>query len=305
MLVNKLKSALIAAAAAGAMLVGPGVTTASAISFTWDPSQTIPSGLSGSGAFTASQFNVADFANISLPSQPVNLGDTVFGITEHALLSISNFNALTPGLNNYLGGGGANGYELYLDVTSTSHLTLGFVGPDLALIGAFYTLSYTLYGDKGGNCTFGFNGANDPTATCGADLQIPLATGTLATGVNQVQIDLVSGLPAAGVNVTFVPTATNPGAGGFFVAPATYLNLDLSTAFTNVTGSTTTIPNPCLPAPAACTYLIGAKDAGGLVTPGGGNAAFVSALPEPATLGMFGFGLLGLGFFRNKRKQQA
>ncbi len=295
MLVNRLKSALITTAAAGALFVGLGTGPAAAapIFFEW-----APGAMPGSTAtdINGTGFKIADFATINLPSQ----GGFVSGITERAFLVLDSINGADAGLVNYKGVFPTNtaNFQIWFDVTATSHLT--FSGPNDAT-GAFDTLTYNMYGDVGGDCTF----SNPGTPTVGPKgagtcSPVLLAHGALTGPVNEVNI--TGGVPGAGVDTSMIPDLA-----AFFVIPppTDYIHLLLDSAFTNDAGSVVSTCGPAHtpPFPGPCTILLGATQ-GGLPTPGGGSASLI-ATPEPGTLSMFGMGLLGLGWMFRRRNEKA
>lgn len=303
-----IKKALVAAASvAGLMAVlGTGPAAAAPIPFTWDPSATsggalsTPSNLIGIGGgltvpgppiiaksplFSADSFGIRDYATIDI----TNLNNVV----EHAILAVNSFSFVAPstsapGFVPANGGGfdssqiGATPYQLYFIVDATSKLTAnGSGGYD----GFFTSLTYTLFGDQGGQCTFGVA----LTPNCGASgSQLVLATGGLSgMGDNEVHINN-AGIPSANVDTTIVAGAN---AGGFFVNPtaAQIVNFAFEAAFTN-TGAVQV---------AGPIYTING---------GGGNADLVRApvrVPEPLTLSLFGAGLAGVAALRRRRSKKA
>jgi hypothetical protein len=310
MLVNKLKSALIAAAAAGAMLMGPGVTTASAVpvSMTWNPSNV---GLSTEGQFTFNNITTQDYSSIFL--SPGGAPGTV-NSTDAGFLPLVAFNNPGPQFIAGLDGNpGATAFGLYLSFTGTDVATCTSAGN---CTGQFTSLTYQLMGDPGYNTTFGF-AANGTAVANGTGTDILLASGSLAlcrapSPECQNTANISNGDPSAADTLTF---AAAPGKESFFVAPPLTFSLNLLGSFINNTsevvcyaataaecaGTTYAGPVPA-GAPAGSTTLLQL----GNPTPGGGSLTAIAAtVPEPATLGMFGFGLLGLGLFRNRRKQQA
>lgn len=262
-----------------ATVVGTGAALADPVSFTWNPSG---AGISTAGPFTASNITVADFAKIDISNPGV--------VVEDAILRVQSFNATTPGLVS--GSGliaGATPYALYFVVHTTSHLTnVPFPGHTF-LAGAFDSISYTLMGDMGGNCTFGASFGAGPTASCGLDTQVALATGSLGNGTNQVSI--LDGIPSAAVDVTIDSALP-----GFWLSPAILSNLLFVTDFTNNNLETTvgTGANAGL-------ILVGACVSPRQPCPGGGSFDLTS-VPEPITVSLFGAGLAGAAALRRRRK---
>lgn len=285
------KQALIATASAGALfaLLGASPAMATPITYTWNPAATSGTALSTPSApldlspqFSGNDLTIKDYASINIS----NLSD----VTESAILAVTDLGLVSPsvsapGFVNGGGGGtltaenGATPYQLYFVVNSTSTLTPSGGGN---LSGVFDTLTYTLYGDVGGTCAFGVSGAT-VSATCGADQQLVLATGSLTSnGVNQANID--AGIPAANADASIVAGAN---AGGFFVAPTNLALLNFESAFTNTGGQVIS----------GGTNIID-------ITGGGGNIDIVK-VPEPGTVAMFGFGLLGFGWFARRRAKNS
>jgi hypothetical protein len=281
---NALKKGLVAASI-GAMIAVMASSAASAgpITFTWNPAGV---GLSTPGSlspqFTADNINISDYALITLGAGNGSGGFN--NVTENAILAVTSFDYTTgfgPGFtsgNTPSGGasGGATPYKLYFDVTSTSFLNPNTSG----LVGQFTSLNYTLYGDVGGNCTYGASLAG-VTKSCGGDTQIALATGVLNNGVGGNTTSIIGGQPAAGAGVTIVPVA---GESAFFVSPADLTNFDFLSAFTN---------NPLVVTTNGNQFAING---------GGGNVGLT--VPEPLTLSLFGAGLLGAGALRRRRSKK-
>jgi hypothetical protein len=277
----RISSLLTSAALAAtlAVLASP----ASAVPFTWDPSAA-STALSNAGAFTATNITINDYALIDTTNPAA--------VSEHAILSIQSFNTSTPGLVSTSGTvGGANPYALYFTVTATSHLSPS--GP--GLFGSFDTLSYTLWGDVGGHCTFSADSGGAHSA-CGSDTQVALATGGLSpTGPNQVSI--LNGIPGAAVDVTI---ASGPGAGGFWVSPSILSDFAFDTSFTNTLLEISQ---------QGALFIIGGNTNCGTAQspqpcPGGGTIDLVT-IPEPVTLSLFGAGLAGAAAMRRRKAKKA
>ena len=288
------KSALIGAGI-GALLavMGAGPAAASPINFTWNPSATSGTPLSLAAPlppqFTANNLNIADYATINLGAPNGSGGFN--NVTENAILAVTSLALQSPSISApgfvpgqghgaLTGQVGATPYELYFVVTSTSQLAPDGTG---GLAGSFTSLSYTMFGDVGGNCTFSAS-AGGPSTACGGDTQLVLATGTLppGTGDNSASINN-QGVPSANVAATITPGAN---AGGFFVNPSNLALVEFSAAFINTT-QVSSEPSPGL-------FVING---------GGGNVDI--AVPEPLTLSLFGAGLLGAGALRRRRSKKA
>src|SRR6266567_569800 len=93
-----LKRAVVATGVAGALLAGLAVSSASAtpISFTWNPSGSVPP-LSTAPSFTADSFTLGDFAHIHIAS---NGSFTEDGFIKVKAFQLGPTNVTTPGLNS-------------------------------------------------------------------------------------------------------------------------------------------------------------------------------------------------------------
>jgi hypothetical protein len=288
------KSALMAASVGAFLAVlGTAPAAASPITFTWNPAATTGGTLSSplplAPQFTANNLNIADYAMITLGAPNGSGGFN--NVTESAILAVTSLSLKSPslsapGFTPGQGSGaltaqaGATPYELYFVVTSTSQLSPDGLG---GLAGQFTTLTYQLMGDVGGNCTFSAT-AGGPSASCGLDTQLTLATGSLnnSVGSNSASINSQN-VPSANVAANIVAGAN---AGGFFVSPSDLTLIDFSSAFIN-TSDVTTVVGP-----------------GQIVINGGGGNVNIT-VPEPLTLSLFGAGLLGAGAMRRRRSKKA
>src|SRR5258705_13274215 len=97
MLGRKLKSAMIATVASGALLGGLGVSPASAVplTFTWNPSLSVPP-LSIDPPFVANNIIVSDYANIVIAD---NGTATETGYLLFQTFQLNGGTVVTPGLN--------------------------------------------------------------------------------------------------------------------------------------------------------------------------------------------------------------
>ena len=258
-------------------LGAPSESLAAPLPFTWDPSAT---GNSTVGAFTADHFGLNDFAAITVPANPAPIGS----VTETGFLLPTTFflGGTQTAFANIKGGWGI--YEAF---TATSHLTPCTGG----LCGVFDTITANVYvySTAKGVASVNFPGTV-PTIHLPAlahSVLIGTESGPISGSPNLVNI--VSGVPSASVDVLFTQ---NPAESEFFVKPAATMILDLDQAFINTPGVITTVPSTC-------------KNTGALpckfeIHSGGGNGNFL-LVPEPATLGIFGFGLTLLGIARRRR----
>jgi len=271
-----LKNALMAAGV-GAVLAVLSAAPASAtpITFTWNPSLTSGGVLSTGGAFTANNMFVSDYATI-------NVGNPG-AITEHSILAVNNFNAGVSPAGFVNGNGipsganpGGTPYQLYFVIDSLSHVTTPIDANNF--LGRFDSLTYTLYGDVGGKCTF--SASFTAAASCSGDQQLALATGNLSNqGLNQANV--LGGIPSANADATVI---AGPNAGGFFVSPADLTSILFEAAFTNTPGVVTR--------------------SGDVITINGGGGNVDVVVPEPLTLSLFGAGLVGAAALRRRRSKK-
>jgi len=266
-------STLFASTVLATVLASSAAFAGTITTFTWNPNGTTPVTLSGPGSqFSASDMTVADYATIDISD--------LTHVTESGWLAVTALNTpTTPGFVNGTGSGvgqgGGSPYQLYFQFSSVSHLNPLAPG---VLVGAFDSLSYTLYGDVGGTCHFDVTGLSG----CGAN-QLVLATGSLAAG-GQNDVSIIAGLPAAHADVSILIGAN---AGSFFVNPATLAGFVFETGFTNTNGVVSNPNGPII-----------------TINGGGGNVDLLG-VPEPLTLSVFGAGLAGAAALRRRKAKKA
>jgi len=273
---NKLlKTSLLGAAAAVSFGAFAASANATPLSFTWDPS--VVTGVAGE-AFTANNITVADFAYATIQA---NGSFTESGVLEVTEFQNGVFPVNTPGLLQ------SGGYGMYFTFNATG--TIGNWNPaapgGTGYVGSINTASFNMLIDPTNNDSIANSGTTysltDPTSN-----DKSLASGSETNGLNQVTLN--SGIPGANSTQTFNPNSTYS---SFFVSPVAtaYLALVIEDSFTNTPGVSVVTP-------------LGGGVTQVAINGGGGNADF--AVPEPATLSIFGAALVGLGFAKRRKAQK-
>ncbi len=261
--------------AIGAM---PGPASAGVATFTWNPAgASVPLGGPGS-EFTANGidgghylYSVQPLTTIS-PQTPYTV-DFIEQITQFTLNGVP---VATPGLNGTPGAAGS--YGLYLAMQAN----VLYIGPPK--IYQYNSLKMSLVADPGNN-----KGAVSSTLAGvgfanGEAGDIALASGSLISGSFQLN-------PAAGIRSIghfkelFRPVA---GEGGFFVTPVSPFAV-LEEILTTLPSDIQIVPDPSDPSSTITTL-------------NGGTAAIDLRVPEPASIALFGSGLLTLAALRRRRR---
>lgn len=188
--------------------------------------------------------------------------------TENGLFRVTNYQlGGNPVITDNLG----TGYNLYATFTSSGTLTQ--ITPTF-FVATFTSLNFTLFLDPDANTNLS---GQTPAGTTGDDFAI--ASGSLLEGTGTANLNPAFLAVTSNTNTTF-NTIVNT----FFTSPVPFYNLqqiasNQTAGQLSIVGSTITIQD------------------------GGATVTFAS-VPEPATLAMFGAGLLGLAAVLRRRREQ-
>lgn len=315
---KSLKAALIAATSAAALSFVIGISPAAAANppFTINPNATgspTTLGVTGYSNFTADQMNGISNALIQQTGATTQTETGTLQLENYSLGGISEIFS-TTGLQqeNNLGTQPiANTYGAYFKYTVDVSGLTGLTAPSEH--GAITGGSFTFYGDVTTNDIFtpastSAAGGSAPTVSDTGGNDVVIAEGQAVGGTVDTNASgtpnftafasfiLCDGTANQGLlGSTVVTGGAATGCGTFdatkyFVAPVPFYSLDVNSAivpsgFTAGADLTGTPPNITL---------------NGLQA----DVAFIQT-PEPASLAMFGFGLIGLGWFARRRRKSA
>jgi len=278
----RLRNILASTVFAAATVLAAGSASAAPINFTWSPSNV---GLTGGTITGVNNFNVADFATISILDASGNFSET-------GALNVTGF--LNGGSSVVTTGLGTT-YSLYYTFNATGNQG----GPipvvnGTSVTGTFSSLSYTLWASPTSNPTFTV-GAGGVTITGNAGA-FALATGSMVGGgaANTVTLTkLSSGLsPSANIEVSLDPCF---GAGGV-------CTVDASSFFVDPDATSTVLQFGNFGATTTVTSLHGNQV---WINGGGGNITQDVIVPEPVTLSVFGAGIAGIAALRRRKAKKA
>jgi hypothetical protein len=278
---------LLGGVAALALAMPVTAANAAPLPFTWNPAGA-STPLAGGSIVNADNYNVADFTSVSIDN-------STGAFTQVGALNVLNF------LNNgqtVVSSGLGSTYSIYLTFTAT-----GQQGPiptenGTSTNGTFATLDYRLIGTTAGSPPLSFGVSNGAVSITDPGTDVILAYGSLVPNTGFVTLTKTANgySPTANVNLSFneclaagqggICTASQA---GFFVAPASGLQLQIGNF-----SATDTV-----------TTLNGGPTTSFLNLNGGsGNLTFAAnAVPEPASIALFGAGILALSGFARRRSR--
>jgi PEP-CTERM motif len=255
----------------------PGAASAGVVTFTWNPAGAFPS-LSGDPAFTANGIVGKHYLYDVTPPAGSPMIYPVYFIEQIEGFTLNGAPVSTPGLN---GAPGAPPYGLYLRMQA-----------EVQQAGAgriYHSLAMSLMADPGNNdgavsSTFANQLAFANTGPTGTADDITLANGSLLSGTFKMN-------PAPGIIIlsdfkeTFQPA---PGEADFFASPVSPYTVIEELLTTPIKVFQTEMPD--------------GPDGPTIATLNGGAATIDLRVPEPASVVLFGSGLLTLVAVRRRRR---
>jgi hypothetical protein len=225
--------------------------------------------------------------------------------TESGVVQFTGYTGAISGntnIGNAQGVGNANNnsnatYQLFLSFSATGTNNATGTGATLN------TTTFTLYLDEGTKGTIPSPSTAAPSLTSppifnqGGDTFVQLATGSLVAGTgNTVLTNTPSFQESFSASLNTTGVGDQP---AFFVAPVPFLNI----AFASLTG---TQPTACNGAQTSNGTPFGTTCTGNpteVVLDSQGGIVDFAAVPEPASLGIFGSALFGLGWIRRRQNK--